>query len=418
MTERRNRRTVRRQGAIKRSWDMFVESVNMSLSNIIGNKMRTFLTTLGIIIGVAAIIALMTVVQGATDTMNAQFDAMGLGTLRVQVNGTAIKRGLTDAELAQLEACQHVSAVSPSLNLTVTASRGEAWSDAISVYGNDAVYFEHNADLLARGRAIGPIDVQQALQVCLVDGGAAQTLFYGEDPIGQAVYLAGREYTVVGMIDEDEDASLFSQILFGGSSDGSVYVPYTSAKKLMGTSTVSAMEVYITDPDLTDAAIEEMEIVLDGLFNYKDNTYSIINMESMTEAMNLMTSMMMSLLVGIASIALVVGGIGIMNMMLVTVTERTTEIGLRKALGAEPGQIQMQFLIEAVILSLLGGVIGVMVGLTVSYLICINTDITFSLNTFAITLGVSFSAAVGIIFGWAPARKASNLNPIDALRSM
>ena len=144
----------------------------------------------------------------------------------------------------------------------------------------------------------------------------------------------------------------------------------------------------------------------------------IINMESMTDAMNLMMSMMSSLLVGIASIALVVGGIGIMNMMLVTVTERTTEIGLRKALGAEPGQIQMQFLIEAIILSLLGGVIGVVVGLSVSWLICINTDIMFSFNAFAVALGVGFSGAVGIIFGWAPARKASNLNPIDALRSM
>ena len=168
----------------------------------------------------------------------------------------------------------------------------------------------------------------------------------------------------------------------------------------------------------TDAAVDELEAALDGIFNDKDNTYTIINMESMTDAMNLMTSMMMSLLVGIASIALVVGGIGIMNMMLVTVTERTTEIGLRKALGAEPGQIQMQFLIEAIILSLLGGVIGVIVGLSVSFAICMNTDITFSLNTFAIGLGVGFSAAVGIIFGWAPARKASRLNPIDALRSM
>ena len=175
---------------------------------------------------------------------------------------------------------------------------------------------------------------------------------------------------------------------------------------------------YVTDPDDTDAAVDELEAALDGIFNDKDNTYTIINMESMTDAMNLMTSMMMSLLVGIASIALVVGGIGIMNMMLVTVTERTTEIGLRKALGAEPGQIQMQFLIEAIILSLLGGVIGVAVGLGVSFAICVNTDITFSLNTFAIGLGVGFSAAVGIIFGWAPARKASRLNPIDALRSM
>lgn len=403
---------------IKRKWDMFCESVSMSVSNIMGNKMRSFLTTLGIIIGVAAIIALMTVVQGAIDTMNAQFDAMGLGTLRISIAGTALKRGVTDAEIGQILDCEHVAGVSPSLSATVTAKRGDVWSDAIVVSGNSDEYFRHNPDLLKRGRAINAIDVEQSLRVCLMDGDAARTLFYGEDPVGQTLYLSGIEHTVVGIIDEGENASLFSQILMGGKSDGTVYLPYTSAKKLLGTSTVSTLEVYVTDPDETDTAIEEMEAVLDGIFNYKDNAYTIINMESMTDAMNLMTSMMMSLLVGIASIALVVGGIGIMNMMLVTVTERTTEIGLRKALGAEPGQIQIQFLLEAIILSLLGGLMGVVVGLGVSYAICLNTDIAFSLNTFAIGLGVSFSAAVGIIFGWAPARKASNLNPIDALRSM
>ena len=403
---------------IKWKWDMFCESVSMSVSNILGNRMRSFLTMLGIIIGVAAIIALMTIVQGATDTMTAQFDSMGLGTLRVTVSGTALKQGLTDSELNQVLACEHVAGISPSLSSTVTAVRGENWSDSISLRGNDAAYFQKNPDLLKRGRAINAIDVEQELRVCLVDGGTAETLFFGEDPVGQMLYLGGREFTVVGMIDEEEDASLFSQILLGGGTDSAVYVPYSSAKKLMGTSTVSTFEVYLTDSEKTDTAIEEIEAVLDGIFNYKEDAYSVINMESMTDAMELMTSMMMSLLVGIASIALVVGGIGIMNMMLVTVTERTTEIGLRKALGAEPGQIQMQFLIEAIILSLLGGVIGVIVGLTVSFAICMNTDITFALNTFAIGLGVSFSAAVGIIFGWAPARKASNLNPIDALRSM
>lgn len=403
---------------IKWKWGMFCESVSMSVSNILGNRMRSFLTMLGIIIGVAAIIALMTIVQGATDTMTAQFDSMGLGTLRVTVSGTALKQGLTDSELNQVLACEHVAGISPSLSSTVTAVRGENWSDSISLRGNDAAYFQKNPDLLKRGRAINAIDVAQELRVCLVDGGTAETLFFGEDPVGKTLYLGGHEFTVVGMIDEEEDASLFSQILLGGGTDSAVYVPYSSAKKLMGTSTVSTFEVYLTDSEKTDAAIEEIEAVLDGIFNYKENAYSVINMESMTDAMELMTSMMMSLLVGIASIALVVGGIGIMNMMLVTVTERTTEIGLRKALGAEPGQIQMQFLIEAIILSLLGGMIGVIVGLTVSFAICMNTDITFALNTFAIGLGVGFSAAVGIIFGWAPARKASNLNPIDALRSM
>ena len=403
---------------IKQQWDMLLESIGMSVDNIRGNKLRSFLTTLGIIIGVAAIIALMTVVQGATDTMNAQFDAMGLGTLRVQITGTALKRGLTDADIQTLIDCEHVAGVSPSLSAKVTAKRGDVWSEKITVSGNDGAYFAHNPDLLARGRAINEIDVRETSRVCLLDGDAAKTLFFGEDPLGQTLSLHGREYTVVGMVDEEENVSLFSQILLGGTGDGMVYVPYTSAKKLLGTSTASTLEVYVTDPDETDAAVEEMEAVLDAIFNYKDDTYTIINMESMTEAMNLMTSMMMSLLVGIASIALLVGGIGIMNMMLVTVTERTTEIGLRKALGAEPGQIQIQFLIEAIILSLLGGVLGAALGLTIAIVICANTEITFALNTFAIVLGVGFSGAVGIIFGWAPARKASNLNPIDALRSV
>ena len=403
---------------IKQQWGMLLESIGMSVDNIRGNKLRSFLTTLGIIIGVAAIIALMTVVQGATDTMNAQFDAMGLGTLRVQITGTALKRGLTDADIQTLIDCEHVAGVSPSLSAKVTAKRGDVWSEKITVSGNDGAFFAHNPDLLARGRAINEIDVRENSRVCLLDGDAAKTLFFGEDPLGQTLYLNGREYTVVGMVDEEENVSLFSQILLGGTGDGMVYVPYTSAKKLLGTSTASTLEVYVTDPDETDAAVEEMEAVLDAIFNYKDDTYTIINMESMTEAMNLMTSMMMSLLVGIASIALLVGGIGIMNMMLVTVTERTTEIGLRKALGAEPGQIQIQFLIEAIILSLLGGVLGAALGLTIAIVICANTEITFALNTFAIVLGVGFSGAVGIIFGWAPARKASNLNPIDALRSV
>ena len=182
---------------IKKKWDMFAESVSMSLSNIAGNKM----TTLGIIIGVGAIIALMTVVQGATDTMNAQFDAMGLGTLRVSVAGTAIKHGLTDDDLQTILDCEHVAGISPSLNATVTAKRGNVWSDSISVNGNNDEYFRHNPDLLRRGRAIDVLDVENNARVCLVDGDAAKTLFFGEDPVGQTFYLDGFEYTVVGMID-------------------------------------------------------------------------------------------------------------------------------------------------------------------------------------------------------------------------
>ena len=153
-------------------------------------------------------------------------------------------------------------------------------------------------------------------------------------------------------------------------------------------------------------------------FNYKDDSYSILNMESLLSVMNTMMDLMTNLLVGIASIALLVGGIGIMNMMLVSVTERTAEIGLRKALGARPRSIQVQFLMESVILSLLGGAVGVVLGEAVSVILSNVMNIAFAFSPGAVALGVGFSLAVGVIFGWAPARKASNLNPIDALRSM
>ena len=164
--------------------------------------------------------------------------------------------------------------------------------------------------------------------------------------------------------------------------------------------------------------IDDLEDTLYAAFNYHDDTYNVINMESLLDTMNTMMSLMTGLLAGIASIALLVGGIGIMNMMLVSVTERTAEIGLRKALGAEPGQIQLQFLIESFILSMLGGLIGMILGVLVSMVFAMVADIAFRISWSAIALGVGFSASVGIIFGWTPARKASMLNPIDALRSM
>lgn len=210
---------------------------------------------------------------------------------------------------------------------------------------------------------------------------------------------------------------LMSQIS-GSGDNGRMIIPYTTAMKLAGTSSITSVEVYVDQTTEMDGVIDAIETVLNDAFNHKDNAFRVINMQSLLETMNIMKSMMMTLLAGIASIALVVGGIGIMNMMLVSVTERTTEIGLRKALGAKPGQIQLQFLIESIMLSIIGGLLGVAVGLSVCYILCNALGTSFVISTWSIALGVGFSAAVGIIFGWAPARKASILNPIDALRSV
>ena len=393
------------------------ESVKMAWENIVANKMRSFLTTLGIIIGVMAIIALITIVQAATAEVTNQFAELGTGKVTMTVQGTALKAGLTESDLSALAAVDNVGGIAPNMSLTLPVSAGGQWEEEVSVEGRGAVYFRENGDLVARGRALNALDEESRNCVCLIDEKLMEKLFFAQDPLGQKLYIDGMEFTVVGVLATDEDRDVMAQLM-GGGDNGKLIMPYTSAMRLTNLHSVTNVEVYIQDTDYTDQTVDDLETVLNAAFNYKDDSYSVINMESLLDTMNMMMDVMTGLLAGIASISLLVGGIGIMNMMLVSVTERTTEIGLRKALGAQPRQIQLQFLIESFVLSVLGGLIGLILGLAVSYYFSGYMDIPFRISSFAISLGLGFSAAVGVIFGWAPARKASRLDPIDALRSM
>ena len=204
--------------------------------------------------------------------------------------------------------------------------------------------------------------------------------------------------------------------LMSGSAD--ILIPYTTALKMNNASDVTSFTVYLADGVDSEAAASSIEATMDAMFSYEEDCFTVTTMSGIEDTMEEMLSMMTALLAGIASIALVVGGIGIMNMMLTSVTERTTEIGLKKALGALPWQIQLQFLMESFLLSLIGGLAGVALGLILSFAMCKAMSAQFVLSVGAIALGVGFSAAVGVLFGWAPARKASRLNPIDALRSV
>ena len=393
------------------------ESVKMAWENIVANKMRSFLTTLGIIIGVMAIIALITIVQAATAEVTNQFAELGTGKVTITVQGTALKAGLTESDLSALAAVDNVGGIAPNMSLTLPVSAGGQWEEEVSVEGRGAVYFRENGDLVARGRALNALDEESRNCVCLIDEKLMEKLFFAQDPLGQKLYIDGMEFTVVGVLATDEDRDVMAQLM-GGGDNGKLIMPYTSAMRLTNLHSVTNVEVYIQDTDYTDQTVDDLETVLNAAFNYKNDSYSVINMESLLDTMNMMMDVMTGLLAGIASISLLVGGIGIMNMMLVSVTERTTEIGLRKALGAQPRQIQLQFLIESFVLSVLGGLIGLILGLAVSYYFSGYMDIPFRISSFAISLGLGFSAAVGVIFGWAPARKASRLDPIDALRSM
>lgn len=399
--------------AIRKSAVMLKECVVMSLGNIRSNKVRSFLTVLGILIGVAAVIALITTVSGFSGTLASSFSNMGAGTLMVSVTGSNLKSGLTAADLEALTDLDIVDGVTPTASLRSRVSRGGTYQARVSVSGRNYYYFFRNPEAVKRGRAVHPTDEQSMTAVCLISQDMVDAFFFGEDPVGETLSIDGVSFTVIGLL-SDSGGEVVSSMM-NGSPD--IVIPYTTALKMNNANVVTNFTVYLAEGVDSEKASDLLEETMDAMFSYEEDTFTITTMSSIEDTMNSMLSMVSTLLAGIASIALVVGGIGIMNMMLTTVTERTAEIGLKKALGAIPWQIQIQFLIESFLLSMIGGVVGVLIGLALSFTLCRVMGMTFVLSTGAILLGVGFSAAVGIIFGWAPARKASKLNPIDALRS-
>ena len=393
---------------------MLCESVGMSVSNIMGNKLRSFLTILGILIGVAAVIALITTVSVFSGSLSDSFSSMGAGTLTVSVTGSELKEGLSSADLDSLTALDCVRGVTPTVSLKARVSRGDAYESSISVSGRNTFYFRENSEMVSRGRIITPVDESNMSYICLITTEMMQTFFFGVDPLGETLYISGIPFQVVGILADDATESLTS--LINGSSD--IIVPYTTAMRLNNVNVVTSFTVYLADGFDSETGTTLIEEELDRMFSFEEDCFTVTNMSGVEDTMESMLNMVSALLAGIASIALVVGGIGIMNMMLTTDTERTVEIGLKKALGALPWQIQVQFLMESFMLSMIGGILGIFIGLILSYALCTMMETSFVISMGAIALGAGFSAAVGIIFGWAPARKASNLNPIDALRSM
>ena len=386
----------------------------MSVSNIRHNRMRSFLTMLGIIIGVTAVVALISIVSSVSGEMMSQFESLGTGTLTIQASGYALKRGLNESELSELAAIENVDAVAPSVSSTADVKSEYGFVEDVTIDGRGYAYLVHNSDMLLQGRGILPLDEESENHICLIDKTLLKKLFPSGDAIGQTLRIGSRTFTVAGVTDESSSV----MAAMNGGGNGTLMIPYTTAMKLTGNRKITSLEIYLKDATLSDETADEVEQVLERAFNGKDDSHRVINMEILLDAMDRVLDMMTTLLAGIAAISLLVGGIGIMNMMLVSVTERTTEIGLRKALGAEPYQIQAQFLIESFLLSFCGGILGLAFGELLVLIFSAYADISASITLSSAILGLSFSGAIGILFGWAPARKASNLNPIDALRSV
>ena len=393
---------------------MLMENIRMSVTNIAQNRLRSALTVLGILIGVTAVIALITTVSAVSSSITSSFASMGAGTMNLSISGSDLKTGLSPEDLETLTNLECIDGLTPSVTTRAFVSRGGDYETRIPVAGRNPYWFSVNKDIVTRGRPLNILDMNAMHFCCLIDQTMIDTFFYGVDPLEKTLYVAGLPFVVVGIFDASGDTSVTG--MMSGSAD--ILIPYTTALKLNSTSEVTSLTVYMAEGWESDTAKPPLEAKLDEVFSYEEDTYTITTMDSLESTMESMTSMMAALLGGIASIALLVGGIGIMNMMLTSVTERTAEIGLKKALGARPGQIQAQFLIESFILSVSGGIIGTLIGLGVSFGLCKAMGATFTVSHGAIALGVGFSALVGILFGWAPARKASRLNPIDALRRM
>lgn len=389
----------------------FTQTFKMAMKSILGSKKRSFLTMLGIIIGVASVIALIGLASGATGVVTDQLEGMGTNLISVSVSGRNNSNrtvSLKDVQDFASENKDIIEAVIPSVSGSITAKYGSE-NLVTTLEGTNQYYETARNTKPTKGRFISALDVEQRQNVAMIGTYVVKELFPNEDPLNKEIKLNGEVYYIIGVIEEKSSSA-------AKSTDDKVYIPYTSAVRLMQNTNLRSFSIQCVSPEATDAVMDKLQTFLLRVFGSKDY-YSIFNQKEILETLNKMTATLNTMLGGIAGISLVVGGIGIMNIMLVSVTERTREIGVRKAIGASRGTILFQFLIEAVVLSGMGGIIGVLFGIgllnIVGPLIKIKAVASFS----SIMLSFGFSVAVGVFFGISPANKASKLRPIDALRS-
>lgn len=386
------------------------QGVKMAWKSISMNKMRSFLTMLGIIIGVFAVIALVALGSGATNRISEEMQKLGTNLLSVNISGRGAKASLSLAEVQSFTEIAHVQAVSPTISGRVKAKNGSTNSD-VSIEGITPEYETVRDYHVQEGRFLLPIDVDYRQKVALIGTETAKTLFGTADPVGQNVTLNGIRFKVVGLL-----ASKGSS--FGGNNDDKILIPITTAERLLATKGIKSVYVRAESQETIDLAIAGLEQALQKKFRGADDEgYNIFNQQDALESANTITNTLSMALGGIAGISLLVGGIGIMNIMLVSVTERTREIGVRKALGAKKRDILLQFLVESVVLGGFGGILGIAFGVGGATLLgkLLSIQASFSLNV--IVISFVFSLGIGVFFGIYPANKAAKLHPIDALRT-
>jgi putative ABC transport system permease protein len=400
---------------------MLWETVKLAIQAIFRNALRSCLTVLGIVIGVGAVIAMLTVGQGSTDQVTADVEKLGTNMVMIMPGQDAMQgpSGSIDAPLSirmndaleqQLGIIEAASPLSMGRGRSVFGN--ENWRS--DVVGTDNRYFSVAQWEVAIGRLFEPSEIQSGKPVCILGETVRRELFGYSNPVGETIRIKTMSCSVIGLL-KSKGASTF-----GSDQDDFVIMPIkTFQRRIAGNNDVSVIMAAVREGVPTERAKAEIEAVMRDIRRIspgEEDDFSVMDMKELATMLSGITDILTGLLSAVAAVSLLVGGIGIMNIMLVSVTERTREIGIRLAIGAQARQVLMQFLVEAIILSLFGGVIGVVAGLLLAFVGANMLDIPFTPDPMVVLMAFAFSAAVGVVFGYFPARRAARMNPIDALR--
>lgn len=378
----------------------------MALLSIKSNKLRSILTMLGIIIGVSSVIILVSIAQGSAKNVTSSINQLGTNLLTINTFGTDLS--LTEDKIDQLTKLNGVKATSPVISGRVNVKKDRINSQ-VSLTATNATYSSVRDAKVTQGRFINDLDIEYRQKIAVLGSETASTFFGVDNPIGQYIQVDGTSFKVVGVL-----ASKGSSL--GQSGDNVIIVPLSTGQRLVKSTSINQVYLQGKSQDQMDFVMNEVERKMASLYPNKSDSYSVTNQQDVMDTLSSVSNTMTMMLGGIASISLLVGGIGIMNIMLVSVSERTKEIGIRKAIGAKRRDVLLQFLIEAVVLSSMGGIIGILAGIGLGKIIASLMNLTIAYSTSVIVLSFLFSLLVGVVFGVFPANKASKLSPIQALR--